>query len=150
MEPGKQTNKDFCLVVTPFGATWLCVIDQYDFHNWKHKRHQLRIQDVRGINLIPQQTETGEQVVLVNISNPYPGDTKQIEIYVDQAIVEVIGRVGIDAAGHEECQEHPKLFMNYAAAVKQWRMARSSLAMPTPEEVTAINRLGNDIIPFKR
>ena len=130
----------FVLVVGPAGM-WLGIISKDGYTNWKVHGHALEIDDVRG--LLMQAIPNNPGRLTVNITSPYPGDTKQLTITTFPHSVEIIGEIE-DNNGVKTCQGKPTLFNRYVEAVTKWKAALANIHMATPADLANIT----NITPF--
>jgi hypothetical protein len=146
-----MNQKHFALVIPPFGATLVGVIEDENFRNWVAKKEMLVLFEPKRLVMVSAETQPGDpnsHTSMLQMVPPYYGDSPQEKLYVDQAAVEVIG--DIEGVGNdiERCTNNNRMFLAYQKICKDWRMSRSNLVAPTVQDVANINNISK--LPRKK
>lgn len=140
----------FIFFVTAYGAMGLGQIKKEEFNLWRESKRKPEVLYPKRFNIIPMGDKNNPQKVVgynVNVTPMQMHKTKQKELFMDLAEIEVLGEIE-DQSGVLVCKgEGQELFNElYIDAVKQWEVETSNLTMPSPEETSAI--LNDNTIPF--
>ncbi len=139
----------FIFFIASYGAMGLGQIVQSQFDLWKESGHKPQVLYPKRFNLIPMTEKHSKEIVGYNISiTPMQmHKTKQKEIFMDLAEVEILGEVETQT-DVLVCNGDGKELFNelYLDAIKKWEIELTGLSVASPEETAAL--LKNNVMPF--
>lgn len=144
----------FIFFTMGYGAMGLGQILKSQFDNWRERGFKPSIMYPKRFNLIPIAEKGNPQKIVgynINLTPMQMHKTKQKEIFMDLAEIEILGEVE-DQGGVLICTGEGKELFNdlYIDSVKQWEIEVSGLVTASPEEAAAILNKNKGTIPFPR
>lgn len=142
----------FIFFITSYGAMALGQIVESEFNMWRENKQKPGILYPKRFNLIPIADRANPNKIAgynVSVTPMQMHKTKQKEIYMDIAEMEMLGEIK-EENGVLICQGEGRDIFNelYIDAVKEWEMETSGLVKPTAQESAVV--LNKDTIPFPK
>jgi hypothetical protein len=134
----------FVLVIPPFGATLIGIVDTDNFRQWTSKQAMLTLHNPKRLVMVQATAQPGDpntQTNSLQLVPPYFGDTAQETLYVDHASVEVIGEIEDVGDGQDRCTSNNRMYQSYNKMCKDWKMNRLNLISPSAQDVVNINNI---------